>query len=110
MISALTETPYPYPYGPPCRPPATALPTRKLESLPDYATGHAAGDLALLEAVLTANGFEPIYIDLTREDVGLPVVKALVPGLELIADFDDFSRVSPRLFRNYLRIGAQNLF
>jgi ribosomal protein S12 methylthiotransferase accessory factor YcaO len=110
MISALTETPYPYPYGPPCRPPATALPTRKLESLPDYATGHAAGDLALLEAVLTAYGFEPIYIDLTREDVGLPVVKALVPGLELIADFDDFSRVSPRLFRNYLRIGAQNLF
>ncbi|MFO7643680.1 MAG: YcaO-like family protein [Desulfosarcina sp.] len=110
VISALTETPYPYPYGPPCQPPATITPTRQLESLPDYATGHSAGDLALLEAVLTANGFEPIYIDLTREDVGLPVVKALVPGLELIADFDDFSRVSPRLFRNYLRGWKQNLF
>jgi len=53
---------------------------------------------------------EPIYIDLTREDVGLPVVKALVPGLELIADFDGFSRVSPRLFRNYLRAWKRNLF
>ncbi|HSM75268.1 MAG TPA: YcaO-like family protein [Desulfobacterales bacterium] len=103
VISALTETPYPYPYGPPSRPPATGYPTRRLEALPDYATGHAEDDLALLEALLAANGFEPVYVDLTRRDIGFPVVKALVPGLELIADFDDFSRVSPRLFRNYLR-------
>jgi ribosomal protein S12 methylthiotransferase accessory factor YcaO len=103
VISALTETPYPYPYGPPSRPPAAVYPTRRLEALPDHATGHAAGDLDLLEALLAANGFEPVYIDLTRRDIGFPVVKALVPGLELIADFDDFSRVSPRLYRNYLR-------
>jgi ribosomal protein S12 methylthiotransferase accessory factor YcaO len=74
-----------------------------LEALPDYATGHAEGDLALLEALLAANGFEPVYVDLTRRDIGFPVVKALVPGLELITDFDGFSRVSPRLYRNYLR-------
>lgn len=110
IVSALTETPYPYPYGPPCQPPATFCPTRRLESLPDYSSGHAAGDLALLEAVLAANRLEPIYIDLTREDIGLPVVKALVPGLELIADFDGFSQVSPRLFRNYLRAWKRNLF
>jgi YcaO-like protein with predicted kinase domain len=103
VISALTETPYPYPYGPPSRPPAAAYPARRLEALPDYGTGHAAGDLALLEALLAANGFEPVYIDLTRRDIGFPVVKALVPGLELITDFDGFSRVSPRLYRNYLR-------
>jgi hypothetical protein len=30
-------------------------------------------------------------------------VKAIVPGLELSADFDSTSRVSPRLFANYLR-------
>ena len=102
VISALTETPYPYPYGPPGRPPATAYPVRQLEALPDYATGHAEGDLALLESLLAANGFEPVYIDLTRQDIGFPVVKALVPGLELSADFDEFSRVSRRLYRNYL--------
>jgi YcaO-like protein with predicted kinase domain len=103
VISALTETPYPYPYGPPSRPPAAVYPARRLEALPDYATGHAEGDLALLEALLAANGYEPVYIDLTRRDIGFPVVKALVPGLELMADFDGFSRVSPRLYRNYLR-------
>jgi ribosomal protein S12 methylthiotransferase accessory factor YcaO len=74
-----------------------------VESLPDYSVGNPVGDLALLEDVLAANRFEPLYIDLTRQDVGLPVVKALVPGLELMADFDRFSRVSPRLYRNYLR-------
>ena len=108
VISALTETPYPYPYGPPTRPPAAVYPTRRLEALPDHATGQAAGDLALLEALLAANGFEPVYVDLTRRDIGFPVVKALVPGLELMADFDEFSRVSPRLYRNYLRTRDPN--
>ena len=108
LISALTETPYPFPYGPPSRPPATHYPARMLESLPDFSLGSAVDDLALLETVLKTNGFEPLYVDLTRQDVGLPVVKALVPGLELMADFDRFSRVSPRLYRNYLRTCERN--
>jgi len=30
------------------------------------------------------------------------VVRALVPGLELMADFDRYTRVNPRLYQNYL--------
>lgn len=103
VISALTEVPYPYPHGPRSLPAAEDLPTRRFEELPDYSTGSSAADLALLEAVLNAHGLHPIYVEITRQDIGIPVVKALVPGLELMADFDRFSRVSPRMLRNLLR-------
>ncbi len=102
-ISALTEIPYPYPHGPRSLPAAEDLPTRRFEDLPDYSTGSSASDLALLEAVLNAQGFHPIYVEISRQDIGIPVVKALVPGLELMADFDRFSRVSPRMLRNLFR-------
>jgi ribosomal protein S12 methylthiotransferase accessory factor YcaO len=42
-------------------------------------------------------------VDITRADIGIPVVKAIVPGLEIMADFDAFSRVSPKLFTRYQR-------
>jgi ribosomal protein S12 methylthiotransferase accessory factor YcaO len=51
----------------------------------------------------SSNGYHPIYVDLTCEDLRIPVVKAIVPGMELSADFERSSRVSPRLFSNYLR-------
>ncbi len=102
MISALTEVPYPYPGGPASSPGPEDLPVLRVADLPDYSTGDPAGDLAILEGVLPANGYRPIYVDLTRKDMGIPVVKALVPGLELMADFDRFSRINPRLFANYL--------
>lgn len=104
VLSAMTETAYPYPYGPPSSPGPENLPTVYIEDLPDYSTGDAGQDLALLETVLNANGFNPVYINLTRQDLGIPVVKAIVPGLELMADFDRFSRVNPRLYANYLQI------
>ena len=47
-------------------------------------------------------GHVPVYVDLTRDDLEIPVVRAVVPGLELTADFDVFSRPSVRLFRRYL--------
>ncbi len=106
LLSALTETPYPYPVGPPSGPALEGLPTVRLEDLPRFGTGHPSEDLGLLEALLMANGYRPIHVDLTREDVGIPVVKALVPGLSLSADFDRTSRVSPRLLRNYLRMAG----
>jgi ribosomal protein S12 methylthiotransferase accessory factor len=43
-------------------------------------------------------------VDLTRRDLSIPVVRALVPGLELMADYDRFARVSPRLYRNTLAL------
>jgi ribosomal protein S12 methylthiotransferase accessory factor YcaO len=103
LISAMTETAYPYP-GPKSNPAPAGLETRKLEELPDYSTGSAEGDLMLLEKTLMDNDYTPVYANLTRKDLDIPVVRAIVPGLELISDFDHYSRVSPRLFKNYLKM------
>jgi ribosomal protein S12 methylthiotransferase accessory factor YcaO len=105
LISAMTETAYPYP-GPQSGPAPEGLPVRRLEELPDLSTGSAEGDVMVLERTLAANGYRPAYVDLTRRDLNIPVVRAMVPGLELISDFDQYSRVSPRLYRNYLRACA----
>ncbi len=106
LLSALTETPFPFPSGPPSALPpdldTNTLLRVPVENLPDYSTGSAAGDLALLEAVLAAHGYAPIYVDLTRADLDLPVVRAIIPGMEIAADFEWHSRVHPRLFSNYL--------
>lgn len=101
LVSALTETAYPHP-GPPSGPAPDGLPVRRLEDLPDLSTGSAEGDLMVIEATLAANGYRPAYADLTRKDLRIPVVRALIPGLEIISDFDQYSRVSPRLYANYL--------
>ncbi len=104
LVSAMTETPFPYPYGGPSAPGPGGLVRVPVENLPDYTTGSAAGDLKLLEHLLTGNGYTPIYVDLTRENLALPVVRAIVPGMEITADFDRFSRVHPRLFAHYLKL------
>ncbi len=103
-LSALTETPYPYPGGSASVPFSDSVLHVCLQDLPDYSTGSPTGDLFRIESLLAANGLEPVYIDLTRKNLGIPVVKALVPGLEVMADFDGFSRVSPELFSNYLNM------
>jgi ribosomal protein S12 methylthiotransferase accessory factor YcaO len=77
---------------------------RALEDLPDHSTGSAAGDLALLEAALKARGFSPLYANLTKRELRLPVFRAMVPGLEIVSDFDRFTRISPRLWRDVLRL------
>ena len=103
-LSALTETPYPYPHGPASRPGPVDLPIRYLEALPDYSSGNMAADLQRLETLLAANQLHPVYVDLTRRDLAIPVVRALVPGLELMADYDRYARVSPRLYCNMLAL------
>ncbi len=102
LLSALTETPYPYPNGPASAPVPAGLASRRLSELPDYRLGSPAANLRLLETVLLSHGHAPVYVDLTREDLEFPVVRALVPGLELTADFDAFLRPSLRLFQRYL--------
>jgi ribosomal protein S12 methylthiotransferase accessory factor YcaO len=103
LLSALTETPYPFPGGPPSRALAPAKVRVPLEALPNYDRGDAQENLLLVERLLLANGFEPIYVDLTRADLDLPVVRAIIPGMELLGDFEPFSRIHPRLFGQYLR-------
>ncbi|GAB7023417.1 YcaO-like family protein [Salidesulfovibrio brasiliensis] len=103
LMSAMTETPYPFP-GPASAPAPEGLPVRKLEDLPDFSTGSADGDLLVLEKTLFKNGYQPCYADLTRKDFGIPVTRAIIPGLEINSDFDRYTRISPRLWANYLRM------
>ncbi|MGD8366650.1 MAG: YcaO-like family protein [Desulfobacterales bacterium] len=107
LLSALTEVPYPYPSGPPSAKGPGGLPVRQFETLPHYAVGRPEPDLSLTEAVLLENGYAPIYVDITRADLQLPVVRALVPGLEIMTDFDRFSRFSPRHFAECYRLAGQ---
>ena len=96
-LSAMLETMHPFPGGPATRPWPDGLPVRRLEELPSFATGHPDHDLSLLEDIMARHGFEPVYVDLTRADLGIPVAKCFVPGLELALDFGSARRVSPRL-------------
>jgi len=107
LLAALTETPFPYPGGPPSRPAMEDLVRVPVEALPNYACGAPEEDLRTMETLLLANGFRLIYADLTRRDLGLPVVRAIVPGMEILADFDRHSRVHPRLYANYLRLTSK---
>ena len=103
VISALTETPYPYPEGPPTQKPPENLPVLDCDALPCLSSGNIKQDYGMLKSVLCSNGFEPVFLDLTRADLDTPVARAVIPGMEILADFDDFSRVHPRLFTQYLR-------
>ena len=104
VISALTETPFPYPDGGPSGPILRKLPVRNLHELPDYSLSTPDRNLAMLEDLLRRNHRPPVYVDLTRADLGFPVVRAFIPGLELAADSDVFSRVPLRLYDNYLKM------
>lgn len=53
-----------------------------LGQMPVMATGDLSQDLAAIARSLDDLGYEAFYVDLTREDVGVPVVVAYVPGLQ----------------------------
>ncbi|GAU07425.1 YcaO-like family protein [Desulfoplanes formicivorans] len=104
LVAAMTETPYPFPGGPASRRDPRDLPVRRVEDLPRYSTGSPTGDRVLLETLLEHHGLKAYYADLTCRRLGFPVVRAIIPGLEIMTDFDDFSRVSPRLYNQYLHL------
>lgn len=104
VISALTETPFPYPDGGPSGPLLRKLPVRQLHELPEYSLTSTAANVAMLEELLALNGRMPVYINLTNKGLDFPVVRALIPGMELGSDSDGFSRVPWRLYSNYLRL------
>jgi len=108
LLSAMTEIPYPYPYWFGSMPATEGLEFMQYEDLPDYASGDPSEDLALLERLLILNGYTPVYVDLTREDLGIPVVKALVPGLEIMTVLDRFSPLGLRQFGHYLARTREN--
>ena len=110
-LAALTETPWPYSTAQTTRPqpsgPGLAgLPVRFLEDLPDYSLPSPADNCRLLEAVLCDHGRGPLYVDISRKDFDLPVVRAIVPGLALTGEWDRFSRPGKRLFARYASLFA----
>lgn len=112
-LAALTETPWEYAFG---RRPGKAsmpqirrLPRIYLEDLPDYDLGAVAANLKLVEDALLGHGLEPVYVDLTRSDLDLPVCRAIVPGLEVAADFDNFNLPSARLLARQKILFESNL-
>ncbi|MCW7754990.1 YcaO-like family protein [Desulfobotulus sp. H1] len=103
LLAAMTETPWPFP-GPSTQRPDSEMPLIKLEDLPDFSTSNPAADLDRVEQCLAANGYTPIHVPITRSDLRIPVVRSLVPGLEIVGDFDRFSTVNKRLFTRYEKL------
>jgi len=102
VVSAMTEIPWPYPYWFGTAPPPDGMPRVRYEDLPGWSTGSVSNDLRRLESLVTANGYQPVYVDLTREDLEIPVCRALVPGLEMMTFFDRFTPLGVRQFGHYM--------
>ncbi|GEM_PF-814349 len=107
LLRALYELTHSSEYGPLISPPQGLFKTIrefKYEELPDYSSGNIAKDLHTLEKLLIMNGFHIIYIDLTRKDLDIPVIRVIIPGLEMLPELDLLSNFNKELFRNYLQI------
>lgn len=78
--------------------------TLRYEDLPNYSSGNVNYDLQILETLLLMNDFCPIYVDLTKKDLEIPAVRAIIPGMEMLPDLDRYSNFNKRQFRDYLRI------
>lgn len=111
LLAALTETPWPYvwakpaPFGKASAPAPANLPIKFIEDLPDYSLPSTAANLALLENVLGARGREPVYVDISRDDLEFPVTRALIPGLERGWSLDKDTPPSLRLFAAARELG-----
>jgi len=109
LLAAMTEIPYPYPCKYPTKAGIPGLPKIDLNELPIYSTGAYHNDLQIMENLLSTNGYCPVYVNLTKKELDYPVIRALVPGMEMLGDLDEFSRVHPRLYANYCRITGQEI-
>lgn len=56
-------------------------PRRRLTDFPVRHSGELLADLTTCRGLIEARGLQLLVLDQTRRDVGLPVVKVLVPGL-----------------------------
>jgi ribosomal protein S12 methylthiotransferase accessory factor len=70
--------------------------TTKLHDLPNLETDDALEDLIETQERLTATGIgNVLFADLTRDEIGIPVARVIVPGMECAAIDPD--RVGRRL-------------
>ena len=109
ILSAMTEIHYPYPYWFGSMPAPESIKTISYEELPFFSTGVPSDDLNIIERLMIMNGYKPIYVDLTRKDLDIPVVKTLIPGLEIMTVYDRFTPIGLRQFAHYLRTGNERL-
>jgi len=73
---------------------------RKLSDMPNMATDYVLDDIEVVLGKLMDRGFDMVCcVDLTREDIGVPVVRMVVPGLEVMTM--DHEREGPRLYGNW---------
>lgn len=68
---------------------------RSFAELPDRSTRSLEGDLDAVVTELLRQGFHPYWVDLTQPHIGAAVGRAIVPGLELLNDVEDY-RPGPR--------------
>ena len=61
--------------------PDSAVAPRKLQDFPRYASDDFQKDITLCVKLAMDRGLETLALDQTRADVGLPVVKVIVPGM-----------------------------
>jgi YcaO-like protein with predicted kinase domain len=62
-----------------------------LSEVPNFSSDTIAEDLDHVVKGLVAAGMDDMaVVDLTREEIGIPVVRALIPGLEGLADDDSY--------------------
>jgi YcaO-like protein with predicted kinase domain len=62
--------------------PLSPAPRRAYADVPTLSTSNFAGDIAEVSDRIRRSGVGPVLVvDLTREEVGLPVVRVVVPGL-----------------------------
>jgi ribosomal protein S12 methylthiotransferase accessory factor len=54
---------------------------KKSEDYPQLTTPDLLGDIAVCRQIIEKKGMEMLVLDQTREDIGLKVVKVIVPGL-----------------------------
>jgi|SRR5271157_228023 len=71
--------------------------TVPMKDLPDLSTDSHKGDIEKAIKMLKGSIDAVIVTDLTRDDVGIPVVRVTVPGLEMYAI--DHERIGPRCKR-----------
>ncbi|GAB4199666.1 MAG: TOMM precursor leader peptide-binding protein [Roseiflexaceae bacterium] len=56
-------------------------PPRHLEDFPQHQTNDLRDDLLLCQSIIERQGLELLVLDQTRPDIGMPVVRVVVPGL-----------------------------
>ncbi|MBQ7456513.1 MAG: YcaO-like family protein [Desulfovibrio sp.] len=101
VLAAITEVAWPFSPSTraanPTAPYEKDVPVRLFEELPTVHPTSFAQALAFVEDRLACFGLCPLYVDLSREDMPFPVVRAIIPGLDVACDHDPLATPSKRL-------------